>query len=340
MKSKDIKKFLILAAQQHVTPIEAEYFADEVIETDIRKPAPDKKYWHDVLKDIKSWEGKADQIKKGIDLPGYTQYNFKERGPSLKIKEIHDELERKARINGISMISIVNSGGMHIMHLWTQGLAKRGLFAIGAWNGGPDAVVPLNGTKGIFGTNPMTYGFPGDKGDIVIDMATSEIPYFKVVAAKKNQIQLPENAAVNSDGVLTTDPSAALNDAGVSNLLPMGGGYKGYNINYLMEVMTSALIGARASSEMSDDYIEKEHGGFIIAVDISKVTDRNKYDTSITSLNEEVRTQKPKNGVEKVVVPGDRNLESKGRLTDETEIEIDPSDESELVALASARDAS
>lgn len=334
MKISDLKALLMQAAQKYVTPAEAEYFASEVVETDIRKPAPDKKYQNDMVKDIKSWEGKMGSVKKTIDLPGYTQYDFEGRGPSLKIKEIHDELERKAKVNGIAMISVINSAGMHVMHLWTQGLAKRGLFALGAWNGGPDAVVPLNGTRGIFGTNPMTYGFPGDKGDIVIDMATSEIPYFKIVGAKKEGKPLPENTAVDTSGELTTDASKALNDAGVSNLLPMGGNYKGYNINYLMEVMTSALIGTRASSEMSDEYVETEHGGFIIAIDISKVTNRNKYDASIKSLNEEVRSQKPKNGVEKVMIPGDRNLENKNAITDEVEIEVDSAYQNELLALA------
>ena len=220
------------------------------------------------------------------------------------------------------------------MHLWAQGLAKRGLFALGAWNGGPDAVVPIGGTKGIFGTNPMTYGFPGDKGDIVIDMATSEIPYFKVVAAKKDHTALPENTAVDGAGEITTDPQKALNDAGVSNLLPMGGNYKGYNINYLMEVMTSALIGARASSEMSDAYIETEHGGFMIAIDISKVTVQSKYDASIRSLNEEVRAQTPKNGAGPVAVPGDRNLSRKESLADDAEIEVDANYLEELTSLA------
>jgi len=333
MKISDLKSLLIKAVGQYVTLPEAEYFADEVVETDIRKPAPDKKSGDDMLRDIKSWEGKSGAVKKAIDLPGYTQYDFEGRGPSLKIKEIHDELERKAKINGIAMISIINSGGMHVMHLWTQGLAKRGLFALGAWCGGPDTVVPFNGTKGIFGTNPMTYGFPGDKGDIVIDMATSEIPYFKIVAAKKENKPLSPNTAVDSDGEPTTDASKALTDAGVSNLLPMGGGYKGYNINYLIEIMTSALIGARASSEMSDAYIETEHGGFIIAIDVSKVTDRKKFDTSIKSLNEEIRAQKPKHGVDKVVVPGDRNLGNKGSMSDDMNIEIDPKYENELADL-------
>lgn len=333
MKLKDFKDLLTKAASKYISPEEAEYFANEVVETDIRKPAPDKKYRDDMIKDIKSWKDKSGPIKKTIDLPGYTQYDFEGRGPSLKIKEIHDELERKAKANGIAMISVVNSGGFHVLHLWTQGLAKRGLFALGAWNGGPSAVVPFNGTKGIFGTNPLTYGFPGDKGDIVVDMATSEIPYFKIVAAKKEQKSLPPNVAVDSDGEPTTDPNKALNDAGVSNLLPMGGGYKGYNINYLMEVMTSALIGAKASSEMSSDYVETEHGGFIVAIDISKTTDKDKYDASIKSLNEEVRAQKSKNGVEKIAVPGDRNLEHKTTMSDDMEIEIDPNYQSELVDL-------
>lgn len=335
MKIGELKELLTQAAQKYVTPAEAEYFANEVVETDIRKPSPDKKYQNDMVKDIKAWEGKVGPVKKTIDLPGYSQYDFEGRGPSLKIKEIHDELERKAKTNGIAMISVINSAGFHVLHLWTQGLAKRGLFALGAWNGGPDAVVPINGTKGIFGTNPMTYGFPGDKGDIVIDMATSEIPYFKIVGAKKDGKPLPENTAVDTNGELTTDAAKALNDAGVSNLLPMGGNYKGYNINYLMEIMTSALIGARASSEMSDEYIETEHGGFIIVIDISKATDRSKYNASIKSLNEEVRAQKPKSGAESVMVPGDRNFENKLGVTNETEIEIDSAYQSELIALAS-----
>ncbi len=316
------KAMLLEAVTKYISPEEAEYFVNEIIETDIRKPPPDKKYAEGIIADIKTWEDRTGPLKKNIDLPGYTQYDFEGRGPSVKIKEIHDELVRKATANGIAMAAIINSGGMHVMHLWTQGLAKRGFFAFGAWNGGQDAVVPFNGTKGLLGTNPLTYGFPGDEGDIVVDMATSEIPYFKIVGAKKDQTPLPANTAVDNDGEPTQDANAALDEEQVSNLLPMGGNYKGYNINYLMEVMTSALVGARTSSEMSNDYIETEHGGFIIAIAIDKVTDRNKYDTSIGVLNEEIRTQRPRKGVDKVEVPGDRNLTRKEASIEKTEEEI------------------
>lgn len=322
MKLKELKQKLVSAAQKYVSADEAEYFADEVIETEIRKSSQ-KIFRGEIIKDIHSWQNKVKDVQKAIDLPGYTQYNFHGLGPSLKIKEVHDELERKAKANGISMISIINSGGMHVMHLWTQGLAKRGLFALGAWNGGPDAVVPFNGTRGILGTNPMTYGFPGDRGDIVIDMATSEIPYFKIVEAKKNNTLLPPYTAVDNDGEMTTDPNQAFDEKEVSNLMPMGANYKGYNINYLIEIMTSALIGAQSSSEMSDAYIETEHGGFIIAIAIDKVTDRRKYDTSVKITNEEIRAQKPKREVDRVIVPGDRNRAHILDGNDDIEIEID-----------------
>lgn len=321
MKITELRDLLIKSVKDRISSEEAEYFATEVIETDIRKPLR-KKYSSGVIADIKTWKEISAQPKKTIDLPGYTQYDFQGLGPSLKLKEIHDELERKARTNGIAMVSIINSGGMHTMHLWTQGLAKRGLFALAAFNGGPDAVVPFNGTRGILGTNPLTYGFPSDQGETVVDMASSEIPFFKIVEANKSNTELPPNAAVDNKGEATRDPKQAIDEREVSNLLPMGGGYKGYCINYLLEIMTSALIGARASCEMSNAYIETEHGGFIIAIAIDKVTDRSKYDASVKNMNEKIRSQKPRNGIDKVIVPGDTNMERKLVHQDDVDIEV------------------
>ena len=323
MKIKDLKRLTAAAVQRHVTKAEAEYFAAEIVETDLRKE-PRNKYSHGIVDDIKTWkDSDKKKVLKTVDLPGYAQFDFNGLGPSLKIKEIHDLLEKKAKKNGIAMVSVVNSAGMHTMHLWTQGLAKRGLFAVGAFNGGPEAVVPLNGTKGLLGTNPLTYAFPGDTGDIVIDMATSEIPFFKILDAKKENTALPPNTAVDNDGELTTDPQKAIDEREVSNLLPMGGNYKGYNINYLLEVMTSALIGAKISSQMNS-YIPAEHGGFIIAIAIDKIAKKEDYDAAVKSMNDKIRAQKPKKGVEKVIVPGDRNLERMKGMNGETEVDVSP----------------
>jgi len=96
MKIRELKKLLQEAVKKYVSQEESEYFADEVVETDLRKP-PHKKYSEGIIADIKSWQNKSGTFQKLVDLPGFTQYNFNGLGPSLKIKEIHDELERKRR---------------------------------------------------------------------------------------------------------------------------------------------------------------------------------------------------------------------------------------------------
>jgi len=71
---------------------------------------------------------------------------------------------------------------------------------------------------------------------------------------------------------------------------------------------------------MSDGYIEAEHGGFLIAIAIDKVTEKDSYDKSIETLNKDIRSQKPRQGVESVQVPGDRNLSRKEN--DDFEVEV------------------
>lgn len=334
MNYGDLKHVLTQAAQKFVTTEEAEYFARECAETEIRKPLTAGSMSSEILSDFETWKNKTKDVEKTIDLPGFTRFNFNGLGPSLKIKEVHDELAKKAHVNGIAMISVVNSAGMHKLHFWTQGLAKRGLFSLGAWNGGFDAVVPFNGTKGIMGTNPITYAFPSDKGDVVVDMATSELAYYKLRRAVKSGSPLPPHAAVNDEGIETTDAAAVIDSNDVSNLLPMGGGYKGYNINYLMEIMTSALVGGLSSAQMNDDSTMAEYGGFIIAIDINKVTDPKQYDASVKAMNEEIRAQKPKNGVSSVIVPGDTNRARMDGVTDDAEIELGTEFKAKLEELA------
>jgi len=321
MKFRELQAILAEAAQKHVSPNEADYFAVEILETHVRK-SPRTDVVEEAVKDLEACAKHGGDVERRV-LPGFIRMDFHGRGPSLQLKEIHDTLATKADTNGIAMASILNSAGMHTMHLWTQGLAKRGYFAIAGFNGGPEGVIPLNGTHGILGTNPITFGFPGDKGDIVIDMATSEIPYFQIVAAKKEGKMLPPNSAVDSVGELTTDPKLALDDTGASNLTPLGNTYKGYNLNYVMEIMTSALIGAKISTQMDPRYVAEEHGGFVIAISIDAIADRKSYDESIADMNAKIRTQKPRADVDKLTVPGDRNLEHKATMGDDMDVNVE-----------------
>lgn len=304
----DLETLLTRSAARFVDQEEAAYFATEQTETHIRK-SPRTNVLKEALDDIDTWwkhEGKKVDVIS--EKAGILKLNFNSLWPSLKLKRIHDILQQKAQTNGIAMCALDNTWGMHTMHLWTQGMAKRWLVALAAVNGGPDAVVPLHGTRGILGTNPFSYAIPDGGGGKIIDMATSEIPYFDVVRAKKQNVPLKMNAAVDDTGHVTLDASKALNEKGISNLLPMGANYKGYAFNYLIEIMTASMIGAKLSNQQDPSYIYEDHGGFIIAIDVASFTTLEDFIVETSAFDHVVKSQ-PAQAGQRIIIPGENNLE-------------------------------
>ncbi len=58
------------------------------------------------------------QKKELSSKPGISIKDFNGFPPSLKIKQIHDELERKAKANGIAAMGLCNSAGIITLNLW------------------------------------------------------------------------------------------------------------------------------------------------------------------------------------------------------------------------------
>jgi len=327
ISTAELTEKLKLAATKIVNEQEAQYFADETVEAHIRKAprtSPLKSSIGDLATTLKLSSNSIDYV---VDLPSFISIDFHGQGPLVYLKKIHDDLEERANNNGIVMAAFTNSQSMHTLHAWVQGLAKRGLLAIAICNGGPGAVIPFNGTKGLFGTNPIAYGIPGENGEIYcIDMATSEIPYFEILTAHKNNEPLKERVAVNNKGEFTTNAAEALDFSEsesdpFSNITPIGGGYKGYYITYLMEVMTSALIGMPSSPEMSSDFVPEEHGATLMVFSPKAMGSEAKFKTSINVLHAAIKNQTPKTG-EETTYPGEGNNSRYQELKD-SDIEVD-----------------
>lgn len=315
------------AAETIISPSEAKYFAEETVEAHLRK-APRTNPFKSSIDDLEaSISNKKKKIEYTVNLPSFISINFNSHGPLTYIKQIHDELEKRSKKNGIVMVAFTNGKGMHTLHTWVQGLAKRGLLAMAICNGGPNGVVPFNGTKGVFGTNPIAYGIPGRRGEIhCVDMATSEIPFFEILDAFKNKKTLPINSAVDDTGANTTDPNKALDFSisktdPISNLLPIGGGYKGYYLVYLFEILTSALIGTPSSPEMGTDFIPEEHGSIIMVFNPKSIGTGKTFYKSLDNLNSALKRQKPKKGTT-IPIPGESNNERLSGLLNK-EIEVD-----------------
>ena len=155
-------------------------------------------------------------------------------------------LAKKASGQGIAALAIHNT--YNIAALWPEVelLAGQGLVAF-AFTTSNAYVAPAGGTKPVYGTNPMAFGFPREnQPPLVFDQASSASARGEIQLHRRDGKPLPDGWAIDSHGQPTNDPAAALEGA----QLPFGG-YKGAALALMVELLAGALIGDNLSLESS-----------------------------------------------------------------------------------------
>jgi len=172
----------------------------------------------------------------------------------------------KARQGGTAALAIHNA--YNIAALWpeVEELASQGLVAF-AFTAANAFVAPAGGTKPVYGTNPMAFGFPrADKPPLVFDQASSASARGEIQLHLRDGKTLPDGWAIDRQGNPTTDPQAALEGA----QLPFGG-HKGAALALMVELLAGALIGDNFSLESSEKDTHKVGaplgGELLIALD-------------------------------------------------------------------------
>ena len=302
----DIQRQLTLAASNCVSEAEAAYFAGLSVNTHLRK-APRMNPLQEALDDIQKWqELRGKNIQAITDRESILLLDFNGLPPAIKIKYIHDELEKRARRNGMAAVGFRNSNGVITLNSWSAGLAARDLIGISMFNGGTGCSVPHGAKTGVLGTNPIAYAIPTQTSPIILDMATTEIPFFEVKNARERNLPLPANSALDRDGKRTKRAGEALTGDGVANLLPLGGGFKGYGILMLIEILTGPLVQSLLSTRQTSGWNPSEYGCLIIAIDIASFTDPDSFKQSVSDMCDRIRSLPPAQGFDAVQIPGDR----------------------------------
>jgi delta1-piperideine-2-carboxylate reductase len=188
---------------------------------------------------------------------GFAQLAF-ERGLPLLVD--------KARASGIAALGINNC--VHFAALWPEieAITDQGLIAFActpshAW------VAPAGGTRPLFGTNPIAFGWPRPDGPpFVFDFATSAVARGEIELHRRAGKQIPTGWGIDASGQPTNDPQAALNGA----MLTFGG-HKGSALAAMVELLAGPLIGDLTSVEslaLDDGAGSSPIGGeFILAID-------------------------------------------------------------------------
>ena len=309
MDIQTLENQLAMTARRFVSPEEADYFASLYMETHLKK-SPRMNPLAEAVADLTVWDKQAGHdVTLLVDKGAVTVMDFNGLAPSLKIKTIHDTLAGRARQFGMAAAGFRNSSGIITLNMWADGLARRDLIGIAMFNGGTGCTVPFGGTRGVLGTNPLAYAIPTAGDPMVLDMATTEIPFFEIKNAKEKGTPLLRHVAVDSRGQPTTVAGDALSEDGVANLLPIGGGFKGFGITLLIEVLTGALVQSLLSTDQTPGWHPHEYGCLVLAFDIAGFTDRDAFKLAVSDMCRQLRNETPADGVERVGIPGDRGHE-------------------------------
>ncbi|KAL8584646.1 hypothetical protein ACOMHN_002375 [Nucella lapillus] len=152
----------------------------------------------------------------------------------------------KAKTAGIGLVSAKNSNHYGIAGWYAMQASQQGLLGMSMTNTSPLSV-PTRAQKPVLGTNPLSLAAPAKPGDdFVLDMATTTVALGKIELHDRKGIRIPNSWGVDSKGKESNDPQVVIEGGG---LMPLGGtemtgGYKGYGLAMLVEILCGILADA------------------------------------------------------------------------------------------------
>ena len=190
-----------------------------------------------------------------------------------------------ARRSGIGAVGVSDSSHCGAMALYTRPAARGGLIAI-AFTHSDSMAAPFGGTRAFFGTNPISIAFPRAGSEpACLDMATTSIPFNRVVNARREGHPLPADVAYDETGNLTTNADAT------RSLLPLGGpefGYKGYGLAMMIDLLCGPLNGNPYGPTISGMFTEldapRRLGAFFLVIDPSRFAGGETLATTVEAI--------------------------------------------------------
>lgn len=199
-----------------------------------------------------------------------------------------EKIISSAKENGIATAGINNSYNCGVLGYHTKCLAEEGLVGIGFTNA-PASIAPLGGIKAVVGTNPFSIAVPVDgKVKLIVDQSASVIAKSEISVRAKSNEPIPEGWAYGPDGKTTTDANIAL-----KGTMAPSGGYKGFGVGLLVEIMAACLgggnLGTQASSFANDVGGPPGTGQFFMAFNPSMFNEN--FNTQINQLLNSIEEQ-------------------------------------------------
>ncbi len=216
---------------------------------------------------------------------------------------------RLAKAAGVGVVTVGRSSHHGATGVYTLAAARSGFAAIGMTHA-DRAVVPHGGSRAFYGTNPISFAVPVPGAEpMLLDMATSSVPFNRVHLRRATGTPLPPEVAVDAEGATTVDPFAA------AALHPLGGtafGYKGAGLAAMVDILCSAFTGMAHGATHAPlggpDYSEPIRlGHFFMVFDPGAFQASDAFGGRVAAFLDDLRAAPALPG-EQVMAPGDPEI--------------------------------
>jgi LDH2 family malate/lactate/ureidoglycolate dehydrogenase len=220
------------------------------------------------------------------------------------------ELLERAPQHGVATATIAKCSHIGCLQTYLLPFTEKGLVvSLAVTNPGFHTVAPFGGADPVLTTNPMAYGFPTSGIPVLVDQSTSVASNALFAGYAARNERLPGKWLLDADGNPTDDPNV-LSAKPAGTILPVGGldfGYKGFGFGLAVEALALGLSGY-GRAEKPDAFGQSV---FIQVMDPDAFAGRAAFVREMDNLVALCRNSRPRQGFERVRVPGERALASK-----------------------------
>ena len=261
------------------------------------------------------------KIKVLVNRNNYALINGNHQSGQLVADQARALLVKKAQRFGIAMVGVRNAHSFLRPGTQAEYIARKDLIGLIFHNGGGALVPPFGGIDPVISTDPLGYAIPTAGHPLVLDMAISERAWGEVkIAQDIGTKKLPAHSFLDYKGNITTDPYKAY------SALPFGG-YKGFAIGLLMEVLSGSLVGGGVG--LKKNGVDNTHygtawrGTLFVAIDPSKFVNLNKFKRENSQLVKELKHSRKRPGVKEILMPGELAYRNKAKCLKRGWFEVD-----------------
>jgi LDH2 family malate/lactate/ureidoglycolate dehydrogenase len=207
-----------------------------------------------------------------------------------------------ARQHGSGWVAVRNSSHYGAAFIFARMAVAQGMIGFSSTNTVVQ-VAPYGGREKLLGTNPICIAVPGgERGPIILDMATSQTARGKVQVAAIDGKPIPLGWAVDKQDQPTTDPNQAW------RLLPLGG-YKGYGLALMMEILSAVISGAMVGRQVGEMFnhpaTHQGIGHFFGAIDLAGFGSLEAFRERMDALIDYIKGCELEAGSTEVLLPGE-----------------------------------